>query len=127
MVTADEADPRKVDAAGDSFLELRAIQSLMHRPVSDQPFAERAIRKHVHQERPFIPAHPRKQLVSGLESQHALPHVGRAGPLVESIVQLEAISHREFEVVFKDGSRSRVSRTYGAQSVIEERLGESPR
>lgn len=40
---------------------------------------------------------------------------------IESILQLEAISHGEFEVLLKDGSRSRVSRTYRA--VLEERLG----
>ncbi len=42
---------------------------------------------------------------------------------IESIVHLEAISHGEFEVVLKDGSRSRVSRGYRAQ--LEKRLGQS--
>jgi two-component system LytT family response regulator len=42
---------------------------------------------------------------------------------IESIVQLEAMSHGEFEVVLKDGSRSRVSRGYRAQ--LEKRLGQS--
>ena len=42
---------------------------------------------------------------------------------IESIVQLEPISHGEFEVVLKDGSRSRVSRSYRAQ--LEKRLGQS--
>lgn len=42
---------------------------------------------------------------------------------IESIVQLDTISHGEFEVVLKDGSRSRVSRTYRTQ--LEKRLGQS--
>ena len=33
---------------------------------------------------------------------------------IESIVQLEPISHGEFEAVLKNGSRTRVSRTYRA-------------
>ena len=33
---------------------------------------------------------------------------------IESILQLEAKSHGEFDVVLKNGSRSRVSRTYRA-------------
>lgn len=41
---------------------------------------------------------------------------------IESILQLEPISHGEFEVVLKNGSRSRVSRTYRAQ--LEKRLGQ---
>jgi len=42
---------------------------------------------------------------------------------LESIVQLEPQSHGEFEVVLKNGSRARVSRTYRAQ--LEKRLGQS--
>jgi two-component system, LytTR family, response regulator len=42
---------------------------------------------------------------------------------IDSIVQLEPISHGEFEVVLKNGSRSRVSRTYRAQ--LEKRLGQT--
>jgi two-component system LytT family response regulator len=42
---------------------------------------------------------------------------------IESIVQLEPASHGEFEVVLKNGSRTRVSRTYRAQ--LEHRLGQS--
>jgi two-component system LytT family response regulator len=42
---------------------------------------------------------------------------------IESIVQLEPASHGEFEVVLKNGSRARVSRTYRAQ--LEQRLGQS--
>lgn len=42
---------------------------------------------------------------------------------IESIVQLEPISHGEFEAILKDGSRSRVSRSYRAQ--LEKRLGQS--
>lgn len=41
---------------------------------------------------------------------------------IESIVQLEPISHGEFEAVLKNGSRTRVSRTYRAQ--LEKRLGQ---
>jgi two-component system LytT family response regulator len=42
---------------------------------------------------------------------------------IESIVQLNPISHGEFEVVLKDGSRPRVSRGYRPQ--LEKRLGQS--
>jgi two-component system, LytTR family, response regulator len=41
---------------------------------------------------------------------------------IESIVQLDARSHGEFDVVLKHGSRTRVSRTYRAQ--LEKRLGQ---
>ena len=41
---------------------------------------------------------------------------------IESIVQLEPLSHGEFEVFLKDGSHSRVSRTY--RDSLEKRLGQ---
>jgi two-component system LytT family response regulator len=41
---------------------------------------------------------------------------------IESIVQLDAKSHGEFDVVLKHGSRARVSRSYRAQ--LEKRLGQ---
>jgi two-component system LytT family response regulator len=41
---------------------------------------------------------------------------------IESILQLEPISHGEFDVVLKNGSRTRVSRTYRVQ--LENRLGQ---
>src|ERR1700721_1018440 len=42
---------------------------------------------------------------------------------IDSIVELQPISHGEFEIVLKDGHRSRVSRTYRIQ--LEKRLGQS--
>ena len=42
---------------------------------------------------------------------------------IESILRLEPISHGEFEAVLKDGSRSRISRTYRRE--LEKRLGQS--
>jgi two-component system LytT family response regulator len=42
---------------------------------------------------------------------------------IESILRLEPISHGEFELILKDGSRSRISRTYRGQ--LEKRLGQS--
>jgi len=42
---------------------------------------------------------------------------------IESILQLEPIAHGEFEVVLKDGSRSRISRTFRSQ--LEKRLSQS--
>jgi two-component system, LytTR family, response regulator len=42
---------------------------------------------------------------------------------IESILRLEPISHGEFEVILKDGSRSRISRAYRTQ--LEKRLGQS--
>jgi|SRR5215471_14214625 len=42
---------------------------------------------------------------------------------IESILQLEARSHGEFDAVLKDGGRVRVSRTYRAH--LEKRLGQS--
>lgn len=41
---------------------------------------------------------------------------------IESILQLEPVSHGEFDAVLKNGSRTRVSRTYRAQ--LERRLGQ---
>ena len=41
---------------------------------------------------------------------------------IESIVQLEPLSHGEFEVLLKDGSHPRVSRTY--RDAMEKRLGQ---
>ena len=42
---------------------------------------------------------------------------------IDSIRELQPISHGEFELVLKDGHRSRVSRTYRVQ--LEKRLGQS--
>lgn len=42
---------------------------------------------------------------------------------IESILHLEPISHGEFEVILKDGSRPKISRTYRRQ--LEKRLGQS--
>ena len=42
---------------------------------------------------------------------------------IESVLQLEPISHGEFEAVLRDGSRTRVSRTYRGQ--LEKRLGQT--
>jgi two-component system, LytTR family, response regulator len=42
---------------------------------------------------------------------------------IESILRLEPISHGEFEVILKDGSRPKISRTYRSQ--LEKRLGQS--
>jgi two-component system LytT family response regulator len=41
---------------------------------------------------------------------------------IESILQLEPISHGEFEAILKNGARTRVSRTYRVQ--LEKRLGQ---
>ena len=41
---------------------------------------------------------------------------------IDSIVQLEALSHGEFEVLLKNGAHPRVSRTY--RSAMEKRLGQ---
>ena len=42
---------------------------------------------------------------------------------IDSIAQLEPLSHGEFDIVMKDGARRRVSRTYRA--LLEQRLGQS--
>jgi len=42
---------------------------------------------------------------------------------VDSILELQPISHGEFELVLRDGHRSRLSRTYRTQ--LEKRLGQS--
>jgi two-component system LytT family response regulator len=42
---------------------------------------------------------------------------------LESIQQLEPLSHGEFEVLLRSGSRCRVSRTYRA--LLEQRLGQT--
>ena len=47
----------------------------------------------------------------------------RAMVNIDSILHLEPISHGEFEVVLKDGARSRVSRSYRTE--LEQRLGQT--
>jgi two-component system LytT family response regulator len=42
---------------------------------------------------------------------------------IESIMELESTSHGEFDVVLKNGERTRISRNYRAQ--LEQRLGQS--
>jgi two-component system, LytTR family, response regulator len=42
---------------------------------------------------------------------------------IESVLRLEAISHGEFEVILKNGCRTRISRTYRTQ--LERHLGQS--
>jgi two-component system LytT family response regulator len=42
---------------------------------------------------------------------------------IDSVLELQPISHGEFEIVLKDGHRSRVSRTYRVE--LEKRLGQS--
>jgi len=42
---------------------------------------------------------------------------------IDSVLQLKPISHGEFEVALKNGSRSRVSRNYRAE--LEQRLGQA--
>lgn len=42
---------------------------------------------------------------------------------IDSILELQPISHGEFELILRDGHRSRVSRTYRSQ--LEKRLGQS--
>ncbi len=42
---------------------------------------------------------------------------------IDSVLELQPITHGEFEILLKDGHRSRVSRTYRAQ--LEKRLGQT--
>ena len=42
---------------------------------------------------------------------------------IDSIVRLEPASHGEFDVILKDGSQTRVSRTY--RTALEQRLGQA--
>lgn len=42
---------------------------------------------------------------------------------LESIVQMETLSHGEFEILLKNGGRARVSRTY--RTLLEQRLGQA--
>jgi two-component system LytT family response regulator len=42
---------------------------------------------------------------------------------IDSIVRLEPASHGEFDIILKDGSQTRVSRTYRA--ALEQRLGQA--
>ena len=41
---------------------------------------------------------------------------------IDSIIQLNAVSHGEFDVLLRDGSVARVSRTY--RGLLEQRLGQ---
>jgi two-component system, LytTR family, response regulator len=62
------------------------------------------------------------ELVERLDSMRFVRVHRSAVVNIESIVQLEARSHGEFDVVLKHGSRTRVSRTYRAH--LEKRLGQ---
>ncbi len=63
-----------------------------------------------------------QELVTRLDAMRFVRIHRSAVVNIESIVQLEARSHGEFDVVLRHGSRSRVSRTYRAQ--LENRLGQ---
>jgi two-component system LytT family response regulator len=65
---------------------------------------------------------PLNDLVEKLDPQRFI-RVHRSAIInIDSITQLQPISHGEFEVLLKDGSRPRVSRTY--RSELEKRLGQ---
>jgi two-component system LytT family response regulator len=62
--------------------------------------------------------------LAGRLDPHTFVRIHRSAIVnIERITRLEPISHGEFEVILKDGSRSRVSRTYRRQ--LEELLGQS--
>lgn len=63
------------------------------------------------------------ELVEKLDPQRFVRIHRSAIVNIESIVQLEPATHGEFDIVLKNGSRTRVSRTYRAQ--LEHRLGQS--
>jgi len=64
-----------------------------------------------------------QELVDRLDSTRFVRVHRSAVVNIESIVQLEARSHGEFDAVLKHGGRVRVSRTYRAH--LEKRLGQS--
>jgi two-component system, LytTR family, response regulator len=64
-----------------------------------------------------------QELVDRLDSMRFVRVHRSAVVNIESIVQLEARSHGEFDVVLKHGGRVRVSRTY--RTHLEKRLGQS--
>jgi two-component system LytT family response regulator len=62
------------------------------------------------------------ELEEGLDPVHFLRIHRSAIVNIDSILQLEALSHGEFEVLLKDGSHPHVSRNY--RSSLEKRLGQ---
>ncbi len=65
---------------------------------------------------------PLSDLVEKLDPQRFIRVHRSAIVNIDSITHLEPISHGEFEVLLKDGSRPRVSRTYRPE--LERRLGQ---
>jgi two-component system LytT family response regulator len=62
------------------------------------------------------------QLAASLDPERFIRVHRSAIVNIESIVQLDAVSHGEFDVTLRDGSVARVSRTYRA--LLEQRLGQ---
>jgi two-component system LytT family response regulator len=62
------------------------------------------------------------QLAASLDPERFIRVHRSAIVNIESIVQLDAVSHGEFDVTLRDGSVARVSRTYRA--LLERRLGQ---
>ena len=62
------------------------------------------------------------QLTASLDPERFIRVHRSAIVNIDSIVQLDAVSHGEFDVTLRDGSVARVSRTYRA--LLEQRLGQ---
>jgi len=65
---------------------------------------------------------PLTQLAANLDPERFIRVHRSAIVNIDSIVQLDAVSHGEFDVTLRDGSVARVSRTYRA--LLERRLGQ---
>jgi two-component system LytT family response regulator len=62
------------------------------------------------------------QLAASLDPERFIRVHRSAIVNIDSIVQLDAVSHGEFDVTLRDGSVARISRTYRA--LLEQRLGQ---
>jgi len=65
---------------------------------------------------------PLTQLAANLDPERFIRVHRSAIVNIDSIVQLDAVSHGEFDVTLRDGSVARISRTYRA--LLERRLGQ---
>jgi two-component system, LytTR family, response regulator len=63
------------------------------------------------------------QLAASLDPERFIRVHRSAIVNIDSIVQLDAVSHGEFDVTLRDGSVARISRTYRA--LLEQRLGQA--
>jgi two-component system LytT family response regulator len=74
-------------------------------------------------QRSFLHRASMKDMVAALDPRHFIRVHRSAIVNLDSVLQLEPVSHGEFDVVLKSGARTRISRSYRPD--LETRLGQS--